>query len=275
MRRFSSSVSPYVVSSVVDPCECISSVVRVKICGLTRVDEAAGVPSRWAPCGSGLTFIRSRRRRYVPPGGSRRERRPCCRRLPLPLLGSSSTSPPRRSRGGRGTTRAQDCPVARAGTTRRPGRTARPVSDRPGLPVWMGRPAWSGVTDYLVRARALGRLPDAVLIDAYVAGQSGGTGATIRARASRLRTPRAPPDPGRWSYAPERRRAYRSGPPLDGRRREWRRESTGSEGSRASRRLHPRGSPRRLLRSGAYEDRATVRISPRVLQVEPARSSSH
>jgi phosphoribosylanthranilate isomerase len=38
---------------------------------------------------------------------------------------------------------------------------------------------WSEVNDYLDRARSLGRLPDAVLIDAYVAGQSGGTGVTI------------------------------------------------------------------------------------------------
>jgi phosphoribosylanthranilate isomerase len=38
---------------------------------------------------------------------------------------------------------------------------------------------WSGVSDYLARAQALGRLPDAILIDAYVAGQSGGTGATV------------------------------------------------------------------------------------------------
>jgi phosphoribosylanthranilate isomerase len=35
------------------------------------------------------------------------------------------------------------------------------------------------MTAYLQRARELGRLPDAVLIDAFVAGQPGGTGATI------------------------------------------------------------------------------------------------
>jgi len=39
--------------------------------------------------------------------------------------------------------------------------------------------AWSGLNEYLERARALGRLPDAVLIDAYVAGKPGGTSATI------------------------------------------------------------------------------------------------
>jgi phosphoribosylanthranilate isomerase len=38
---------------------------------------------------------------------------------------------------------------------------------------------WSGVSAYLARARDLGRPPYAVLIDAYVAGQSGGTGATV------------------------------------------------------------------------------------------------
>jgi phosphoribosylanthranilate isomerase len=39
--------------------------------------------------------------------------------------------------------------------------------------------AWSGVNEYLARARALGRVPDAVLIDAHRPDQSGGTGATI------------------------------------------------------------------------------------------------
>ena len=39
--------------------------------------------------------------------------------------------------------------------------------------------SWAEVTEYLDRAKTLGRLPDAVLIDAYVAGMLGGTGATI------------------------------------------------------------------------------------------------
>jgi phosphoribosylanthranilate isomerase len=44
----------------------------------------------------------------------------------------------------------------------------------------LGNPAdWSKVSDFLERSTALGRAPDAVLIDAYVAGQPGGTGATI------------------------------------------------------------------------------------------------
>jgi phosphoribosylanthranilate isomerase len=38
---------------------------------------------------------------------------------------------------------------------------------------------WDAVTAYLARAEALGRRPDAVLIDAYVPGRSGGTGASI------------------------------------------------------------------------------------------------
>jgi phosphoribosylanthranilate isomerase len=37
------------------------------------------------------------------------------------------------------------------------------------------------MSSYLDRCRALGRLPDAVLIDAYVPGQAGGTGHTIAA----------------------------------------------------------------------------------------------
>jgi phosphoribosylanthranilate isomerase len=39
--------------------------------------------------------------------------------------------------------------------------------------------AWSRVIDYVARAGALGRLPDAVLIDAYVPGQLGGTGSLV------------------------------------------------------------------------------------------------
>jgi phosphoribosylanthranilate isomerase len=44
----------------------------------------------------------------------------------------------------------------------------------------LGQPSdWRTVVDYLSRAHSLGRLPDAVLIDAYVAGQLGGTGASV------------------------------------------------------------------------------------------------
>ena len=39
--------------------------------------------------------------------------------------------------------------------------------------------AWTEVAEYLARAKTMGRLPDAVLIDAYVAGIPGGTGASI------------------------------------------------------------------------------------------------
>jgi phosphoribosylanthranilate isomerase len=42
-----------------------------------------------------------------------------------------------------------------------------------------GNSAWAGVNEYLARTEVLGCPPDAVLIDAYVAGQSGGTGATV------------------------------------------------------------------------------------------------
>ncbi len=40
---------------------------------------------------------------------------------------------------------------------------------------------WSGVVDYLAEAQALGRAPDAVLIDAQVSGQRGGTGVPVAA----------------------------------------------------------------------------------------------
>jgi phosphoribosylanthranilate isomerase len=38
---------------------------------------------------------------------------------------------------------------------------------------------WSEVIDYLAEAQALGRMPDAVLVDTYVAGQPGGTGMPV------------------------------------------------------------------------------------------------
>ncbi len=38
---------------------------------------------------------------------------------------------------------------------------------------------WSRVIDYVARCGALGRLPDAVLIDAYIPGQMGGTGSLV------------------------------------------------------------------------------------------------
>ena len=62
------------------------------------------------------------------------------------------------------------------------------------------------MTEYLARAEALGRLPDAVLIDAYVAGQPGGTGATVADDVLDSHPPPAPADPGRWSDSRERRR---------------------------------------------------------------------
>jgi phosphoribosylanthranilate isomerase len=38
---------------------------------------------------------------------------------------------------------------------------------------------WNRVSEYLARCRAIGGQPDAILIDACVAGKSGGTGATV------------------------------------------------------------------------------------------------
>jgi phosphoribosylanthranilate isomerase len=42
---------------------------------------------------------------------------------------------------------------------------------------------WRRVNEYLARAEALGRAPDAILIDSYVAGQPGGTGVPIAEEA--------------------------------------------------------------------------------------------
>jgi len=148
-------------------------VVRVKICGLTRVDEAlacARAGAQWI----GLNF-HPVSPRYVQPV----EAAEIIAALP------ASTSP--------------------VGVfVDRPAALVAEVADRLGLKIVQlhGREppedllsldhlqiikafrldaasTWCGVNDYLGRARALGRLPDAILIDAYVAGQNGGTGVAI------------------------------------------------------------------------------------------------
>jgi phosphoribosylanthranilate isomerase len=44
----------------------------------------------------------------------------------------------------------------------------------------LSRPSdWRGVTEFLSRAEAIGRSPDAILIDAFVPGEPGGTGASV------------------------------------------------------------------------------------------------
>jgi phosphoribosylanthranilate isomerase len=44
----------------------------------------------------------------------------------------------------------------------------------------LGQPSdWRAVVDYLSQAHSIGRVPDAVLIDAYVAGHLGGTGTAV------------------------------------------------------------------------------------------------
>ena len=46
----------------------------------------------------------------------------------------------------------------------------------------LSRPSdWRGVTEFLSRAEAIGRSPDAILIDAFVPGEPGGTGASVAA----------------------------------------------------------------------------------------------
>jgi phosphoribosylanthranilate isomerase len=54
----------------------------------------------------------------------------------------------------------------------------------------LGHPsAWAEVQDYLARADGLGRPPDAVLVDAYLAGQPGGTGLSIEDEILECRPP--------------------------------------------------------------------------------------
>jgi phosphoribosylanthranilate isomerase len=148
-------------------------VVRVKICGLTRVDEAlacAGAGADWI----GLNF------------------HPVSQRCVQPIIAEEIIA-------------SLPASVSAVGifVDRRAAEVAK-VAKRLGLKIVQlhgheppedllalgdlqiirafrldAASSWSKVNDYLDRARELGRLPDAVLIDAHVAGQKGGTGVTI------------------------------------------------------------------------------------------------
>jgi phosphoribosylanthranilate isomerase len=148
-------------------------VVRVKICGLTRVDEAVACASLGADW-IGLNFHPGSVR-YVAPEEARA--------IALALPG----------------------PAKAVGIfVDRPAAEVAMLADRAGIGVVqlhgdeppedllelgslqvvrafrLERAAgWSRVAAYLARAEALGRLPDAVLVDAQVPGQPGGTGVVI------------------------------------------------------------------------------------------------
>ena len=56
------------------------------------------------------------------------------------------------------------------------------------------------MNDFLERAGVLGRLPDAVLVDAHVPGQAGGTGTMVAEDLLSLAPRGCPPDPRRRTY---------------------------------------------------------------------------
>ena len=106
--------------------------------------------------------------------------------------------------------------------------------------------AWDHVSRYLERANALGRPLEGVLVDAYVPGQPGGTGASI---ADKI-LDRMPPLPrlilaGGLTPGNVAGRVC-AGSALDGRRRQRCRVVTRPEGRRRGRRLHSSGSSCRL-----------------------------
>jgi phosphoribosylanthranilate isomerase len=148
-------------------------VVRVKICGLTRVDEAiacADLGADWI----GLNFHRGSPR-YVAPEVAAAivealplsvaavgifvdrpapEVAELATRVGIGIVQLHGQEPP------------EDLIVLKSFQIVRAFRLDRAC-------------AWEGVTEYLGRAGALGRSPDAVLIDAYVSGQAGGTGSAV------------------------------------------------------------------------------------------------
>jgi phosphoribosylanthranilate isomerase len=148
-------------------------VVRVKICGLTRVDEAIGCAA------SGADWIglncHPGSRRYVAP----EQARAIAEALPssVSAVGIFVDRPAREV--------AELASRLGIGIVQLHGQ--EPPEDLIALASFqvirafrLGRAwDWSGVVEYLDRARALGCSPDAVLIDAYVAGQAGGTGSVV------------------------------------------------------------------------------------------------
>jgi phosphoribosylanthranilate isomerase len=148
-------------------------VVRVKICGLTRVDEAVACASLGADW-IGLNFH---------PGSARYVAPEAARAIALALAG----------------------PATAVGIfVDRPAAEVAMLADRAGIGVVQlhgdeppedllelgslqvvrafrleRASGWRRVALYLARAEALGRVPDAVLVDAQVPGQPGGTGVVI------------------------------------------------------------------------------------------------
>lgn len=147
--------------------------VRIKICGLTRVDEALACVQAGADC-IGLNFHASSPRFVEPP-----QAREIVAAIPRPSQAVGLF-------------------------VNRPAEEVVRVADRLGLRAvqlhgdeppedllvldrfWIIRAFRLGcgddvraLRDYLDRAVAVGRAPDAVLVDAYVSGQAGGTGTLV------------------------------------------------------------------------------------------------
>ena len=147
--------------------------VRVKICGLTRVDEAVACASLGADW-IGLNFHPGSAR-YVAPDEARA--------IALALPGRATAVGIFVDRPAAEVAML----AARAGIGVVQLHGDEPPEDLPELgslqvvrAFRLERAAgWSRVALYLARAEALGRLPDAVLIDAQVPGQPGGTGVMI------------------------------------------------------------------------------------------------
>jgi phosphoribosylanthranilate isomerase len=148
-------------------------VVRVKICGLTRVDEAiacAELGAQWI----GLNFHLGSPRYVTPeqaaaiitalpasasPVGVFVDQPPArvselARNLGIGIIQLHGEEPP------------QDLVALRQFQLVRAFRPDRAA-------------AWRDVIEYLDKARALGRCPDAFLLDALVSGQAGGTGSVV------------------------------------------------------------------------------------------------
>ena len=212
--------------------------VRVKICGLTRVDEAVACVRAGADL-IGLNF-HAGSTRFVDPSQARQIITAIAR--PAQAVGLFVNRPA-----------AEVVAVADLlGLHSIQLHGDEPPEDLPLLDrFWIIRAFRLGcvadiraMTGYLERARQAGRSPDAVLVDAHVPGRVGGTATLVPEDVLAHIPLPSPPDPCGWSDTRKCCPTGRADPALDGGCGQRRRVVSRPQRRRQGRRVHSRGTHR-------------------------------